>query len=139
MQRITFAALGAVAAMLAAAPLSSANVVRPDAGPGWVYLGTTHAQHMHDHDTLIVAGPHNSFRALRIHVTDAPLRVQRMLVTYENGGPEEVPIRAKIPKNGMSRAIQLHGGRRSVRQIDFWYDTKGWLRGTADVTVFGQR
>ena len=28
-------------------------------------------------------------------------------------------------------------GKRSIRRIDFWYDTKGWLKGTAHVSVFG--
>ena len=37
-------------------------------------------------------------------------------------------------------AIDLRGiGKRSVRRIDFWYDTKGFLKGKADVTVFGMK
>ena len=136
--KITLAAFAAIAAIAVAAPVSSADVVRPEAGAGWIYVGTTHAQHMNDHDTIIVTGPHNNFRALQIRVTDAPLHMQRMMVTYDNGEPEEMRIRFNIPKNGVSRAIPLRGGKRSVRQIDFWYDTKGWLRGTANVTVFGR-
>ena len=136
--KITLAAFAAMAAVAVSAPVSSADVVRPEAGAGWIYVGTTHAQHMNDHDTIIVTGPHNNFRALQIRVTDAPLHMQRMMVTYDNGEPEEMRIRFNIPKNGVSRAIPLRGGKRSVRQIDFWYDTKGWLRGTANVTVFGR-
>jgi hypothetical protein len=135
--KIKIAALAAMATVIAT-PATSANVVRPEAGAGWIYIGTTHAQHMNDHDTIIVTGPHNSFRALQIRVTDAPLHMQRMMVTYEKGEPEDVLVGFNIPKNGVSRVIALRGGRRAVRQIDFWYDTKGWLRGTADVAVFGR-
>jgi len=36
--------------------------------------------------------------------------------------------------------IGLRGsGQRSIRRIDFWYDTKGLLNGKADVTVFGRK
>ena len=132
------AGVAALAAILLTAPGLCAAVVRPEAGAGWIFIGLGHAQHMNDHDTIIVTGPHNNFRALQIRVTDAPLHMQRMMVTYDNGEPEEMRIRFNIPKNGVSRAIPLRGGKRSVRQIDFWYDTKGWLRGTANVTVFGK-
>jgi hypothetical protein len=30
-------------------------------------------------------------------------------------------------------------GQRSLRKIEFWYDTAGGLRGRADVTVFGMK
>jgi len=47
---------------------------------------------------------------------------------------------AQRRQGGESRAIDLRGiGKRSVRRIDFWYDTKGFLKGKADVTVFGMK
>ena len=135
--KATIAAVATLAAAFVAVPSIGADVTRPMAGPGWVYIGTTHAQHMNDHDSIILTGPHDSFRALQVRVTDAPLHMQRMMVTYDNGEPENIPIRFNIPKDGVSRDIALRGGKRSIRQIDFWYDTKGWLRGTANVSVFG--
>ena len=133
-------AIAAFAALLIGTTASAGDKVRQPVGGAvgdWAYIGTTHAKNMGDHDTLIVAGPHNHFRALQIRVTDAPLHMKRMRVVYANGQPEEIPIRFNIPKGGRSRTIDLHGGARAVHQIDFWYDTKGWLKGTADVSVFG--
>jgi hypothetical protein len=132
-------AVAAFAAALMGSSATADRVERPVGGPPgtWEFIGTAHAQHMNDHDTIIVAGPNNNFRALQIRVSDAPLRMHRMRVIYENGEPEEIPIRFHIPKGGQSRAIDLHGGERHIHQVDFWYDTKGWLRGTADVSLFG--
>lgn len=49
-------------------------------------------------------------------------------------------VRQDIRKGGESRAIDLKGaGKRSLRKIDFWYETKGVLQGKADVTVFGMK
>jgi hypothetical protein len=135
--RIAIAAFAA--ALVGTAAVAKDKIEQPMGGGvgDWAYIGTTHAQHMNDHDTIIVAGPHNHFRALQIRVGGAPLHMQRMRVIYANGAPEEIPIRFNIPQGGRSRNIDLRGGDRAIHQIDFWYDTKGWFKGTADVSVFG--
>jgi len=39
-----------------------------------------------------------------------------------------------------SRAIDLRGvGQRSLRKVEFWYDTAGVLQGRADITLFGMK
>jgi hypothetical protein len=127
------------AALIGTTAFAKDKVEVPAGGPpgAWEYIGTTHAKHMGDHDTIIVAGPANHFRALQVRVTGAPLHMKRMRVVYGNGAPEEIPIRFNIPQGGRSRNIDLRGGDRAIHQIDFWYDTKGWFKGTADVSVFG--
>jgi hypothetical protein len=137
--KATFAAAAAIAAAFGATAASADKLAVPaDSLPGgWVYIGTTHAQHMNDHDTLIVAGLNDHFRAIKVRVTDAPLHMQRMRIIYDNGAPEEIPIRFNIRQGGESRTIDLRGGDRAIHQIDFWYDTKGWFKGTANVSVYG--
>lgn len=135
-----------VALLLAGVGLTPATqaqkVVQPNAGAAgqWKLVGQTHADHGADHDTIIVKGPFDNFRRIKFKVTDAPLNMLRMVVVYDNGQPDKIDIRQNIPKGGESRAIDLKGiGKRSVRRIDFWYDTKGFLSGKADVTVFGMK
>jgi hypothetical protein len=116
------------------------KVVQP--GPGargtWKILGTTQAKHSADHDAIIIRGPYDYFRKLKFKVTDAPLNMHRMIVRYDDGGlPENIDIRHNIPQGGESRIIDLRGGKRKLKSVEFWYDTKGLLRGKADVTLFG--
>lgn len=113
---------------------------QPAPGPaaGWVYIGTTHAKHFNDHDKVMVHGPNNHFQALKIRVKDASLHMQKLVVTYGNGLKDDVPVNYKIPKGGESRPIPMKYGKREVVQIDFWYDTKGWLNGSADVSIYGR-
>jgi len=137
-------ALAVLAATLAlsAAPVLAQKVVQPRGGsPGeWRLIGQTHADHGADHDAIIVKGPFDNFRKIKFKVTDAPLNMQHMVVTYDNGAPGRIDVRQNIPQGGESRAIELRGiGKRSVRRIEFWYDTKGFLKGKADVTVFGMK
>jgi hypothetical protein len=36
--------------------------------------------------------------------------------------------------------VDLRGvGTRSLRKVEFWYDTQGVLKGKADVTLFGMK
>jgi len=89
---------------------------------------------------IFVRGPFDNFRRIKFEVTDSPLRIHRMVVTYDNGAPDRIDVRQNIPRGGESRAIDLRGvGKRSIRKIEFWYDTKGILNEQADVTLFGMK
>lgn len=104
----------------------------------WRILGTTQAKYTADHDFIIIKGPYDNFRRLKFKVTDAPLNLVRMIVRYDDGGlPENIDIRFNIPKGGESRVIDLKGGRRKLKSVEFWYDTKGILNGRSDVTLMG--
>jgi hypothetical protein len=132
----------AMAGLVWVAALDAQKVVKPKAGaPGqWRLIGQTEADHGVDHDTIVVRGPYDNFRRIKFKVTDAGLNMQHMVVTYDNGAPDRIEVRQNIPQGGESRSIDLRGaGARSIRRIDFWYDTKGWLHGKANVTVFGMK
>ncbi len=112
---------------------------RPGTTGDWRLLGTTHADLGADHDAIIVSGPFDNFRKLKFKVTDAAIDMMRFTVTYDNGQVERIDTRFTIPQGGESRIIDLAGGSRSLRRVDFWYDTKGLFRGKADITLFGRK
>jgi hypothetical protein len=133
-----FAAL----ALALSTPSYAQKVVQPGprAAGTWQLIGTTQASHTVDHDSILVRGPFDNFRRIKFKVTNAPLNLYRLVVTYDNGAPDRIEVRQNIRQGGESRVIDLRGiGKRSVGRIDFWYDTKGLLRGKADVTVFGMK
>ncbi len=114
----------------------------PRAAPvgSWQIIGTTQARFTADHDGIIVREPFNNFRAVKFKVTDAPLRMVKMVVTYADGAPDNIETMMDIPQGGESRIIDLRGvGQRKIRRIDFWYDTRGVARGRANVTVFAMK
>ena len=132
------------AALSVLLPLSTSaqKVARTKPGPAgsWRVIGTVQANFKADHDTIVVRGPNDDFRKLKFKVTDAPLKLRRVVAIYDNGQPDKLEVRQDIKKGGESRAIDLKGpGKRSLRKIDFWYETKGVLQGKADVTVFGMK
>jgi hypothetical protein len=127
-------------ALLAGSALAGDNDKHDGGRDGsWVKLGKVTATHSADHDKIKVEGRNDDFRKLKFKVTDSPLNMHRVVVTYDDGAPESLEVRQEIPKGGETRAIDLKGGKRSIRTIEFWYDTKGLLNGKADVTAYGQR
>jgi hypothetical protein len=104
----------------------------------WERLGQVTATHHSDHDRITVEGRGDSFRKLKFHVSDSPLAMHRVVVTYDSGAPESLDIREDLPKGADTRAIDLHGGKRHIHTIEFWYETQGMLNGKADVTAYGQ-
>jgi hypothetical protein len=118
------------------------KVTQPRGGnPGsWRILGTTQAKNSADHDAIYIKGPYDFFRRLKFKVTDAPLNMGRMIVRYDDGGaPENIEVRYNIPQGGESRVIDLRGGKRKLKSVEFWYDTKGIFNGKADVTLLGMK
>jgi hypothetical protein len=140
--RILGAALTAAILACAGAARADQHVTQAKPAPAgsWVLIGQTHASHSADHDGIVVKGPFDNFRAVKFKVTDAPLEMRHMVITYGNGQPDQIDVRQNIPKGGESRVIDLKGvGTRHISRIDFWYETKGLLNGKADVTVFGRK
>ncbi len=116
------------------------RVSQPRSGPtgSWRVLGTTSAKSSGDHDAIYIKGPYDFFRRIKFKVTDSNIEMQYILVRYDDGGaPERVETRENIPQGGESRIIDLKGGKRKLKSVEFWYRDKGFMNGKADVTLFG--
>jgi len=80
----------------------------------------------------------DDFRQLKLKVTDGPLKMYDMKVYFDNGSVQDVSIRTQIRQGGESHVIDLGGGVRHLSKIEFWYETKGFLKGKARVAVWGK-
>lgn len=98
----------------------------------WVGFGV-------DHDVIHTGNINDDFRQLKLKVTDGPLKMYDMKVYFDNGTVQDVSIRIRIPQGGESRVIDLDGGLRHIKKIEFWYETKGFRKGRARVAVWGNR
>jgi hypothetical protein len=109
------------------------------AGPAgnWVLLGTRNVGPTVETDTLNVSGQ-GAFDRLYLRVTGNAINVIDMRVTYGNGAPDDIPIRALIPAGGNSRVIDLRGGDRIIASIRLTY-THPPGGGAAQVQIYGQR
>ncbi len=121
--------------------LNAQTVSKPKSGNTgtWKLLGSVQAKFSADHDAISVQGPYDYFRKIKFKVTNAPLDMVRMIVRYDDGAPENIDTRFSIAQGGESRVIDLKGGKRKLKSIEFWYDTKGILNGKAELVLFGMK
>lgn len=118
--------------------LFSGSALAGNSNGDWVKLGSVNAGHDADHDRITVAGPYDNFRKLKFRVKNASLNMHRVVVTYDDGAPERLDIKENLAAGAETRVIDLHGGKRSIRTIEFWYETKGNKGEKAEVVAFGQ-
>lgn len=104
----------------------------------WTYLGDSHVDGSVDHDSIKVGRSDGSFRAIRLRVSGGAINFERVIVRFGNGTREEIPIRARIPDGGQTRAIDLPGERRMIQSVDLWYSKDHWSR-RPKVTLYGIR
>jgi sorbitol-specific phosphotransferase system component IIA len=116
-------------------PVSSGN----DVLDNWRELGRVKAGHNGDHDRINIDGPHDTYRKLKFRVENSALNMSKMVVVYDDGAPENIEVKNEIAKGGESRAIDLKGGKRKLKSVEFWFDTKGVLNGKAEVILYGSK
>jgi hypothetical protein len=104
----------------------------------WQFIGDRKVNFLIDRDVIHVSGNDN-YRQIKLKVTDGPVHILDMDIYFKNGDKFDVSIRNRIPQGGESRVIDLPGGSRSIKKIEFWYETKGFKKGRARVAVWGRR
>lgn len=90
--------------------------------PGWHKIGETTADFKTDKDVVKIWGE-DRFKSLRIKTTDAPVHIETMVVVYQDGEPENIPVRYDFKQGTESRNINLKGYERKIKEIDFIYRT----------------
>jgi hypothetical protein len=105
----------------------------------WQFLAATWVNYGVDHDAIVFGDLRDDFRQIKLRITDAPLHMYDMKIYFDNGEVQDVSLKARFRQGDESRVIDLNGGLRHLRRIEFWYETKGARRGKARVAVWGKR
>jgi hypothetical protein len=108
-------------------------------GGGWELLGQKSVSFLGvDHDTLDVGRSQGRFRALKFVVEGAPVEMYDIRVTFGDGETFHPETRLEFLPNSVSRTIDLPGGARVIRKIDFVYRKTSGLFRQATVSVYGR-
>lgn len=105
----------------------------------WDLLGQRQVNDRADHDLITVTSRRGDFRRIKLTVQRAPVDFHRVVVHYGNGADQRVELRNTIPAGGESRVIDLEGGERVIRSVEFWYDANTIRGRRAQVRAFGMR
>ena len=105
----------------------------------WKFIGDKNVRFGVDHDVIHCGVINDNFRQIKLKVTDGPIKIYDMKVYFDNGDVQDVSIRGQIRQGGESRIIDLTGGLRGLKKIEFTYETKGVAKGRSRVAVWGRK
>ena len=88
-------------------------------GYGW--LGERWVNGAADHDVVHVGRRDGRFVSLMVVVENAPVEIFNMVVTFGDRQQWAVPMRLVFGPDSTSRMIDLPGGARVIRRVDFQY------------------
>lgn len=111
------------------------NATRAD----WRFIADRWINFGLDHDAIHFGDLKDDFRQIKIRVTDAPLKIYDMKIHFDNGDVQDVSLKTQFRQGEESRVIDLNGGLRHLRKIEFWYETKGVRKGKSRIAVWGKR
>ena len=92
--------------------------------PTWTAIGSRVVSDSTDHDTIVISAAQGSYRSVKIIVQRSPVRLHRLVLSFENGERRELRLHELLPAGGETRIIHLKGAEQSIRGVDFWYDPK---------------
>jgi hypothetical protein len=128
---------------LVATVLAASGCVVHEAGParpgeahamrnGFSYLGERTVNGGGDHDMIHVGRQDGKFHEIMVVVERAPIELLDLVVTFGNGERYEPHTRLVFGADSTSRNIDLPGGARFIKRVDFRY---GNLVGGAQAKV----
>jgi hypothetical protein len=127
-----------VKTLMMAGLLAAGTAATATPAAAWDLLGERIVRDRMDRDVVVLEG-HRQFSQIKICVYRHPVRIYDVDVRFNNGGHQDVEVRARINPGGCTRNIDLKGDDRDIRSINMLYEETSWgRRKTATVRVFGR-
>jgi len=105
----------------------------------WTELGSAKVNGHADHDEIWVTSSRGDFRAVKLFVRNEGIDFDRMVVHFGNGSQEMMNIKNFIPAGGETRVMDLQGGDRVIKKVDFFYKSNAMTNTKAKVVLYGKR
>ena len=110
----------------------------PPLGRDWQLLGEGTVDSARDRDVIRVGRQEGRFSALILRVRGGDVNLRELRVIYDDGEGDLYRVRAELPADSETEAIDLRGSERAIRQVELVYDTSRRGRGRAKVEVWGR-
>ena len=127
--KLKLALAGSLLAVGLAVPASAHPF--PGPGPGawnWDFLGQRVVRHFAENDAIPAYG-HRHYRQIKLCAYQRPVRLYDLDVRFQNGGHQDVAVRAVLNPGQCTRAIDLNGFQRDIKFVHMAYETLGWHHG----------
>jgi hypothetical protein len=130
-------------ALLAAVLLTACVPVHPNLAPNalrgdWELLGARRVSFRAEKDVIPVTAREGRFTAIKLEVEGGNLEMYDVRIVFGDGQSFSPDTRFVFREGSWSRTIDLPGGARVIRRIEFLYRSE-LKRGRATVRVYGRQ
>lgn len=101
----------------------------------WQNLGCKGVGFLDANDVIRVGRREGAFSAIKLQVSDAKLRLNRIRVVFGDGTAQSFDVRSVIPAGAETRPIDLDGRRRVIERVDLDYLPSISLKRSSNVCV----
>ena len=106
--------------------------------PAWTELGCHRVGFLETNDVIRVGKREGAFRALKLTVEDATLRLNRLRIVFGDRSTQTFDVRSAIPAGSETRSLDLDGRRRVIERIELEYTPTLRLKKGPRVCVLAQ-
>lgn len=127
--------------MLSMAGAAATALILPETAEAatWVKLGTRKVNGLVDRDRINVGAAQGWFDKIRLRARGNALWIYDLDIRYGNGANDDIAVRRRIAQGGYTRAIDLRGGGRFIRNVRFTYGKFPNGNGPTYVELWGRR
>lgn len=104
----------------------------------WEFLGSKKVGFLVDKDVIDVGRKDGDFSKIKLIVKGNDVEFMDVDVVYGNGQKDDIRVRNRIRAGGETRAIDLKGGDRFIKRVEFVYKSKPSFKGQATVELWGK-
>lgn len=104
----------------------------------WEFLGSKKVGFLVDKDIIDVGRKDGDFSKIKLLVKGNDVEFMDVDVVYGNGQKDDIRVRNRIRAGGETRAIDLKGGDRFIKRVEFVYKSKPSFKGQATVELWGK-
>lgn len=104
---------------------------------GWELLGKKEVAFNVDRDVISVGSRESQFKKIKLRVTGTDIRIFNLRVRYANGSVENLEVQSKLKRGDETKALDLAGRGRYIRQIELIYKSRKNSKKRATVEVYG--
>ncbi|MDX1683905.1 MAG: DUF2541 family protein [Saprospiraceae bacterium] len=112
---------------------------QPNSSINWVKLGSKNVKYSLDRDEIFVTARDGRFSKIKLKIRKGGVNMHKVVVHFGNGETQNVILKKNFSGGSETRAIDLKGGKRVIKKVVFWYDSKNVSVKKARVELWGKR
>ena len=105
--------------------------------PGWHKIGEVKANFKTESESIAPMGK-DKFKAVRLKITDAPIEISQIIVSYEDETMQEIPLNGQLAEGSETNVFTLNSPDKEIKKVSFTYRSKPNYEGDrAHVELYG--